>query len=95
MKEEITKLIDDMWNIRREVIRLIYEYLDGCNMRLDNAVIEYCDEDVPLAEIRGKDHVLIAEDSNEEFDYRDFDSEELVDLFFIVSSYDKGNKNRG
>ena len=92
MKEEITKLIDDMWDIRKEVIRLIYEYLDTCNFKLDNAFVNYYDEDVPLAEIRGKDHVLIAEDSNAEIDYRDFDSEELVDLFFIVSSYDKGGK---
>lgn len=88
IEKQIHKLCRKLEEDKNKVTDLIIEYLDSCNMKLEDGYTNYYDEDVPLKEIQGS-RGLILTTEGDEIDYRDMDFEELVDLYNVVSSYNK------
>lgn len=93
MKEEIKNILEDLKSTRKKVINMILKYLDSCDKELDFD-IEYYGETIRISGIKNK--MLIAGEDisdivgyhdGDKIDYREFDFDELTDLFYDVSSF--------
>lgn len=90
---EIKSMLDKIHVDKNKVINMILRYLDSCDKKLDTD-IEYYGETIYISAI--KDKVLIPDEdisdiigyhNGNKIDYRDMDYDELIELFYTISSF--------
>lgn len=83
--KELDKLISKVGKDRSTVVKEIFKYLKGCNKKFKKDVeVCYMDEFLQISEIQGSKGLLIEESTSREFDYENFDYDELIDLFYAI-----------